>query len=198
MSHASRTHPSLLLRLRDGEDELSWARFHARYGHLLYRFARSRGASHTDAEDVVQEVETQLFQAIGGFEYDGRKGKFRSYLRSAVIHALARRASKESRQPAGLDPHTLDSRATDKAMDGDEDWAREWQLQRLRQAMQDIADEIDPTTLKAFEMCVLAGKPVAYTAEMLEISIWSVYRARNRVLQRLKAWLAEHEPEAEP
>ncbi len=195
MTHASRTHPSFLLRLRDRKDELSWSRFHARYGHLLYRYARSRGASHTDAEDVVQEVETQLFQAIGGFEYDGRRGKFRSYLRAAVIHALTRRASKESRQPPGLDPRSFDSCATEREMDRDAEWAREWQLQRLRRTMQDLADEFDPTTLKAFEMSVLAGKPVTYTAEMLDISIWSVYRARKKVLERLKSSLGEARPE---
>ncbi len=52
-----------------------------------------------------------------GFEYDGRKGRFRAYLGAAVVHALGRRASKEARQPPGLDPRSLESRETEREMD---------------------------------------------------------------------------------
>jgi len=195
MTDASKTHPSFLIRLRDQEDELSWFDFHARYGHMLYRYARARGASHTNAEDIVQEVEMQLFQTMDGFEYDVRKGKFRSYLRTAVIHALTRRADKECRQPAGLDPRLLDSCVNGRDADRDEEWMREWRLHLLRRTVQEIANEFDSTTLKAFEMCVLAGKPVADTAGLLDISIWSVYRARKRVLERLKSRLGSLDPD---
>jgi len=191
MSQSDRTHPSFLLRLRDRTDELGWPEFHERYGHLLYRYARARGASHTDAEDVVQDVEMQFFQAIDGFEYDARKGRFRAYLRSAVVHALARRASRQARQPVQLEPHTFDHLAAQRAAAADDDWEIEWQLNRLRAALRAIAGELETSALKAFEMHVLAGRPVVETAEKLGVSKWVVYRAKNRILARVRAQLAE-------
>jgi RNA polymerase sigma-70 factor (ECF subfamily) len=197
MSHADTTHLTFLLRLRDRADKLSWYEFHERYGQLLYRYARARGASHDDAEDVVQEVELYLFKAVDGFEYDARKGRFRAYLRSAVVHALGRRASKEAREPAGLDPRTFDYLASRKDASGDARWEREWRLHRLRWAMRSIADTFEPITLKAFEMHVLGGRSVAETAEALQLSTASVYQAKSRVLKGLRKQLAAADPEGD-
>ena len=197
MSHADTTHLSFLLRLRDRADKLSWGEFHERYGQLLYRYARSRGASHADAEDIVQEVEMYLFKAVNGFEYDARKGRFRAYLRSAVVHAMGRRASQQARQPAGLDPQTFDYLTSQKDTSADARWQREWQLHRLRWAMRCVAEGFEPTTLKAFEMHVLAGRSVAETADKLGLSKASVYQAKSRVLKRLKERLAATDPDGD-
>ena len=197
MSEGSSTRLTLLLRLRDRADEFSWQEFHERYGQLLYRYARARGAAHADAEDVVQEVEMYLFKAIQGFEYDTRKGRFRAYLRSAVVHALGRRANKQAQQPAILDPQNFDYIASENEASADARWEREWQLHRLRWAMNSIAGQFEPATLKAFEVHVLAGKSVEDTAAETGLSKASVYQARSRVLKSLRERLAEMDPEGD-
>lgn len=197
MGEADTTHLTFLLRLRDRADKLSWQEFHERYGQLLYRYARSRGAAHADAEDVVQEVEMYLFKAVDGFEYDARKGRFRAYLRSAAVHAMARRASKQAQQPVGLDPRTFDYLASQKEAEADTRWEREWQLHRLRWAMCSVAEAFEPTTLKAFEMHVLAGRSVAETADKLGLSKASVYQAKSRIVKCLRERLAAVDPDAD-
>ncbi len=191
------TRLTFLLRLRDRSDSITWQEFHERYGQLLYRYARHRGASHDDAEDIVQEVEMYLFKAIEGFEYDARKGRFRSYLRSAVVHAMGRRANRQARQPAVLDPHDFDYVAGEQEASMDARWEREWQLHRLRWAMKSIAGEFEPQTIRAFEMHVLAGQPVDETADALGLSKASVYQARSRVLRRLRDRLGELDPDGD-
>ncbi len=180
------TRLTLLIRLRDRSDEFSWEEFHDRYGELLYRYARSRGALHPDAEDIVQEVEMSLFKAIDGFEYDARKGRFRGYLRSAVVHALGRRAAKYAREHAGFDPSALDCLAAERDASSDGQWEREWQLHRLRWALRSVADEFEEKTLQAFQAHALGGMSVEETAEKLELSKASVYQAKSRVLKRVK------------
>ncbi len=197
MSQSDTTRMTFLLRLRNRADELTWEEFHNRYGQLLYRYARCRGASHDDAEDAVQEVEMYLFKALDGFEYDASKGRFRTYLRSAVVHALGRRARKQARQPKALDPNTFDYLANEQEASADARWEREWQMHRLRWAMQAIAGEFEPITLKAFEVHVLTGRPVGETADELGLSRASVYQAKSRVLKGLRQHLASMDPDGD-
>lgn len=189
------TRLTLLLRLRDRSDRLSWNEFHDRYGELLYWYARSRGASHADSEDAVQEVEMYLFKAMDGFEYDVSKGRFRNYLRSAVVHALGRRAAKHSRERAGLDPSVFDCVAADKEAGTDGQWEREWRLHRLRWALRSVADEFEEKTLQAFQLHALAGLSVEETADKLQLSRASVYQAKSRVLKRVKERLETFDPD---
>ena len=111
MPRSDTTRMTFLMRLRDRSDTLTWEQFNERYGELLYCYARKRGASHDDAEDVVQEVIMSLFKAMEGFEYDTRKGRFRGYLRTAVVHAMGRRAQKEAKQAKPLVPNATGGEA---------------------------------------------------------------------------------------
>jgi RNA polymerase sigma factor (sigma-70 family) len=191
------TRLSFLLRLRNRADSLTWQQFHERYGELLYRYARSRGASHADAEDIVQEVELGLFKALGGFEYDARKGRFRAYLRSAVVHAMKRRAQRQDREPVALDPQNLDYLTSQDEESSDAEWERQWQLHRLRWALRSVVSHFEPQTLKAFELHVLGGLSVEETAAKLGLSKASVYQARHRVLKAVRERLAELDPDGD-
>ena len=163
----------------------------------MNRYARIRGASAIDAEDVVQDVEMGLFRAMDGFEYDASKGRFRSYLRLAVLHAMSRRASKQARQGEPLDPKAFDYLAGERDARADDHWEREWRLHRLRWALREVAKDIEPATLEAFKVHVLEGVPAAETADRLSISKNSVYQAKSRVMKRLKERLDTLDPEGD-
>jgi len=185
MKGVDTTHLSFIERLRDRSDRMSWVEFHERYGELLYRYARRRGATHGEAEDIVQEVELYLFKALDGFRYDQRKGRFRGYLRSSVVHAMGRHASREAPREATVDPRTIEALG-DGNNGNDPSWEREWQLHRLRWAMRSISTEFEPATLEAFRLHVLAGRSVEETAAQLGMNKASVYQAKSRVLRRLR------------
>ncbi|MCP4594445.1 MAG: sigma-70 family RNA polymerase sigma factor [bacterium] len=195
MTDQDSTRQTLLLRLRNRTDQLSWQEFHERYGELLFRYARGRGASAADAEDVVQDVEMYLFKAMEGFEYDAAKGRFRTYLRTAVTHAMGRRAKKQARQGEVLDPQTLDYLSAGVEAGEDQRWEREWRLHRLRWALREIATDVEPATLEAFRQHVLVGTSVEETAKQLDISTASVYQAKSRILKRVKQKLDTLDPD---
>lgn len=189
------TNLTLLLRLRDRSDSLSWKEFHDRYGELLYRYARGRGAAHADAEDIVQEVELYVFKAMEGFEYDARKGRFRAYLRSAVVHSMGRRARKQARQPIAVDPNTFDFVKAKSESSADVRWEQEWRYHRLRWALRTVAGEFEETTLQAFHLHALGGMSVEETAGRLGLSKASVYQSKSRVLKRIKSQLETLDPD---
>jgi len=195
MPPSDTTRMTFLMRLRDRADSLTWEQFNERYGELLYRYARKRGASHDDAEDIVQEVVMNLFKAMDGFEYDVRKGRFRGYLRTAVVHAMGRRAQKDARQAKPLDPHAFDFIQADKDSSADARWEQEWRLHRLRWALRKVASEFEPGTLQAFELHALRGVNVDEAAQQLGMSKASVYQAKSRVLRRVKEQLEALDPD---
>jgi RNA polymerase sigma-70 factor (ECF subfamily) len=194
---AETTRPTLLLRLRDRSDSLSWEEFHDRYGELLYRYARSRGAKHADAEDIVQEVEMCFFKALPGFEYDARKGRFRAYLRSAVIHTMGRLARKEAHRAAPLDPHTFDFVSAHKDAGADAGWAHEWRQHRFRWALRSVVGDFEEVTVRAFQLNALEGVPAEETAKRLGLGKASVYQAKSRVLKRVRDLLQTLDPDEE-
>ena len=63
------THPSLLLRVSDPQDQTAWAEFDQRYGELILRYCHRCGLQHSDAEDVRQIVLVSLVSALRNFEY---------------------------------------------------------------------------------------------------------------------------------
>jgi len=182
---AGTTRLSFLGRLRDRSTQLGWEEFDERYRELLYRYARRRGATHAEAEDVVQDVQLYVFKAIDRFNYDSSRGRFRGYLRTAVVHALARGASEQARREAILDPQVI-AQVSDAEGPTDAEWDREWQLHRLRWALRSIAKEFEPLTLQAFRLHVLGDWSADDTGKHLGLSRASVYQAKSRVLRRLK------------
>ncbi len=185
METVGTTRLSFLDRLRDRSTRLGWSEFDERYRELLYRYARRRGVGHDEAEDIVQEVLLNVFQAFDRFQYDRRRGGFRAYLRAAVVHALSRRAVKKARPEVPWTPELLATIADpDEGVDAL--WEREWQLHRLRFAMRVVAKEFEPSTLEAFRLHVLADWSVEATARHLGLSHASIYQAKSRILKRLR------------
>lgn len=195
MQASDLTRLTFLMRLKDRSDSLGWHEFQDRYAELLYRYARSVGASHSDAEDVVQEVAMYLFKAMDGFEYDATKGRFRSYLRASVVNALARKKKKDAKQAAAVDPQNFDFIQAKTEAGSDERWEREWRLHRLRWALRAVAGEFEEKTMQAFQLHVLGGMSVDDTAAEIGLSKASVYQAKSRVLKRVREQLESVDPD---
>src|ERR1051325_1790344 len=74
------TRDSLLSRLKDVAEDESWREFFETYWKLIYRTARRRGLSETEAQDIVQETMVTLVQHISEFQRDRRRGSFKTWL----------------------------------------------------------------------------------------------------------------------
>lgn len=184
-------------------DQEAWRAFHDRYGDLIRGFARVRGVQPADCDDLVQEVMVSLARVMqNGFVYDPSKGTFRSYLKTTVIHAIARRA-RQNRAVTGLEEY--DGRGTpvaggggpamagggDGGGEGDEAWEQQWRQHHTRLAMKTIEGEFNATDLEAFQRYALMQHDAATVARDLRISVESVYQAKSRILRRLSKVIAE-------
>lgn len=178
------THATLLERLAAGRDQAAWEEFCDRYGELIRGVARRRGLQAADCDDVVQETLLALTKAMPQFQYEPGKGKFRSYLKTVVLHTIFRRSRQRPGERRLEDYETAaGAAADDDQVEGD--WESEWRQYHLRTAMRVIEAEFNENDRAAFDGYAVAGRGVRETAESLGISVDQVYQAKSRILKRL-------------
>jgi len=190
------TPPSLLMRLRDADDHRGWQRFFEQYWRLIYSFARQCGLRPRDCEDILQDVVTEVFQAMPQFAYDRSKGTFRAYLRTITQRKIADHLRNAARHPVQrLDQHTDGNGhrpLNDPAgPDAEEIWERDWRRNLVQVCLDRVRQEVEPKTFQAFQLYVLDEWPVSEVADFLKMSASSVYVAKSRVIQRVRHWVEQ-------
>src|SRR5262249_31800559 len=148
------TRVSILMRVKDPTDQSAWAAFDAIYRPMLIRYARARGLSDADAEDVVQHCLATLVQHVHSFEYDPAKGRFRSWLRTLVNNQARNQARKKS--PRAAESAVLRA-APDPADPPDEVFDRIWMQEHLRHCLDNLRKELRPAEYEAFRGHALDG-----------------------------------------
>src|SRR5438093_6355538 len=74
------TRPSLLNRLKTGDDAESWQEFYRGYGKLARDFAIQVGLTDTEADEVVQETAIAVSRHLPEFRYDPKVCRFKTWL----------------------------------------------------------------------------------------------------------------------
>src|SRR6266542_1029576 len=74
------TQPSLLHRLKTGDDTESWREFYRLYGKLVRDFAIQAGLTDTEADEVVQETAIAMVRHLPDFRYDPKVCRFKTWL----------------------------------------------------------------------------------------------------------------------
>jgi RNA polymerase sigma-70 factor (ECF subfamily) len=65
------------------------------YWYPVYAFFRRQGCDSADAQDLTQELLTDLMSPTGLARVDRKRGRFRSYMLGAAKHLLAKRREQE-------------------------------------------------------------------------------------------------------
>lgn len=182
------TRASLLVRIKDPNAAEAWSEFHELYAPLIYGYARRRGLNRDEADDVRSECYKAIVQQIRTFDYDHAKGGFKAWLRTMVdrrVIDLFRK--KRERQANTGDFQQLEAGHPSPA----EVWELEWKNQHLKHCVELLRSEVSQTTFQIFSMVVVQGRPVAEACDELGLSANQVYKARARMLRRVREKLAE-------
>jgi RNA polymerase sigma-70 factor (ECF subfamily) len=181
------TRATLLERLRDGVDVLAWDEFFAHYWPTIYRFARHRGCSEHTAEEIVQDVMLAIFQHRDVYQYDPARGRFRNWLGSVVRNKVAehrRRPANRLRATGGeADRGALDRAADQQAPDAA--WEAAFEDSLLLTLLDAVRRESSARVYLAFELVSLEGLSGGEASRLTGLSRNAVYKANQRVLQRL-------------
>lgn len=193
MPEAPATRQSLLLRLRDLQDQNAWTQFVDVYAPLIYAYLRKRGVQDADAADLTQVCLQKVSAHVGSLDYDPASDSFRGWLFTIVrntlrdFHARPRhlwQGSGDSQIQSLLNNHA------DGAADADQ-WEREYEQNLFSWAADKVRPQVQETTWRAFWQTAVEGKPGQEVAKNLGISLAAVYIAKSRVLFRLRAMIRE-------
>lgn len=179
----STTRASLLRRVRDRGDDLSWRDFVEIYDPLLYRYARLRGLNHENAQEVVQECMTLLVQKMPSFDYARSKGQFKSWLKRIASNKINDMFKR--RRPSGGESADF-CRPQVREKTQDEMWEAQWRRKHLRYCLKQVLSQVSETTRQAFELHVVSEWPVDRVAETLNISADQVYASKSRITHKLR------------
>ena len=178
------------------------------YWHPLYAFIRRRGSSPEEAEDMTQAFLAHVIEKESLRHVDPGKGKFRSFLLTALKNFLSDQRSKEAalKRGGGVAPVSLDAEEAEGRyrLDPADDltperiFERQWALTVIEQAMNRLRERYARSgkTNQFDEMKIfLSGekRPVPYAdvAERLGITPLAVKVAVHRLRKRFRDALRE-------
>jgi len=186
------TRQSLLSRLRDHADNVSWQEFFNTYWKLIYGVALRSGLNDSEAQDVVQETIISVAKHLPDFKYDRSKGSFKSWLLQMTKWRITDHLRRRRRE-AGL--HILhhtepgSTSTIERIPDPvgvDAVWEEEWQKNLFAAALQAVKAKVKPRHFQVFDLYVLRKWPVAKVTAALGVNLGQIYLAKHRITAALK------------
>jgi RNA polymerase sigma factor (sigma-70 family) len=185
---ASGTGSLLLVLLGNPGDAGSWSAFVDRYAPKIYGWCRRLGLQEADAEDVTQEVLTQLVRKLRTFAYDPQKGSFRGWLKTLTHHAWCDYLDKRRR--AGVADTSPEVSPILERLEGREDLATAlaevFDLELLAEAEARVQLQVSARDWKIFQVLAVEGRPGPDLAAELGMTVTAVLMAKSRVQQKLR------------
>ena len=189
---APATRPTLLWRLRDMSDGRAWQEFVQLYTPLVFGFARRRGLQEADAADVAQEVMRTVARNMERFEYDPRRGTFRSWLFTVARSKFNNFLESRRHQPQAAGETTLQWLVDAEPCPAeDKEWDEEYHQHIFQWACEQVRGEFQDSTWNAFWRTAVEDNSGKEVAAELGLSVGAVYIARSRVTARLQEKVRE-------
>lgn len=176
------------VRLQDAE---AWRRFVHLYGPIIYRWTKRARLQPSDGADVTQEVFQAVAENLPRFRRDTPGVSFRGWLwgitRNKVRDHYRRIAPH---QAAGGDTAYEQLQQLPALLEEPQEQVSAMTGELAHRALQLIQNDFETSTWKAFLRCTIDNVSASDVAAELGLSIAAVYKAKSRVLLRLRQELA--------
>jgi RNA polymerase sigma factor (sigma-70 family) len=187
------TRPTLLNRLKSGDDAESWGEFYRVYGKLIRDFALHAGLNDSEADEVVQETAIAMSRRLPEFRYDPKVCRFKTWLLNQaswrVKDQLKKRRRSERFADGAPEPSKNDSTRTDiihrvpdpASVDLEALFETEWRRSLFTLALENVKERFSLKQIQIFDLVVFKEWRAAAVAKSLGVSTANVYVTRHRI-----------------
>src|SRR6266496_3541632 len=215
--HSSiQTRPSLLKRLKTGDDAESWREFYRVYGKLVRDFAIQAGLTDAEADEVVQETAIATARNLPEYRYDPKVCRFKTWLLNQSSWRIKDQIRKR-RNSGSLSDGVPKKRAEAAAIPSEETtrtsmiervpdptaanldglFETEWRKNLLAAAIERVKSKFSLKQFQMFDLQALKEWPAADVAKSLGVSVANVYVTKHRISAALKKEMRRLEREME-
>ena len=187
ISMAYTTKGSLLAKIKLGDD-VSWEEFYQTYAPLIMLRGKDFGFNQNEYKELVQIVMTELFYGVENFIYDSSRGKFRYYLKAIINNQANRILRRFYKNAKNINIDKFDIVAVEYK---EAAWDKEWKSYIMTEAVKDLKKHVSTRTYMTFDLYGIQGRSSKEVADFMDISINSVYVAKNRCIELLRKIIAE-------
>lgn len=187
------TRQSLLIRLKDLEDQESWHDFFHTYWKFIYLVAIRSGLTDAEAQDVVQEAIIDVSRRMPQFDYDPARGSFKGWLCQLTHWRIKDRLRQRQRDQQRHVSPGEDTDATDGMADipdpdfvPPEEWNEDWERNLLDAAIQRVKARVRPIQFHMFDLYTLKEWPIQQVTAALGVSAGQVHLAKHRLTAQIE------------
>jgi RNA polymerase sigma-70 factor (ECF subfamily) len=209
-----RTRPSLLHRLKSGDDADSWQEFYRIYGKLVRDFALQAGLTGTEAEEVIQETAIGTAKHLPEYRYDPKVCRFKTWLLNQASWRIKDQLKKRQRaagfageadvapgrssaDPDGSRTATINRVPDPGSVNLDTLFELEWRKNLFAAALDRVKPSFSLKQFQIFDLLVIHEWPAAQVAKALGVSLANVYVCRHRISKAVKKEITQLEARLE-
>ena len=194
------TRASLLIRLKNLDDQESWNDFFNTYWKLIYGVAIKSGLTEPEAQEVVQETLISVAKSIQGFKYDPEVCSFKSWLRLLVRRRIADQFRKRPREAliasvahsqSDTGTSEIDRIADPAGSQSDAVWAEEWEKILIDVALERLKRQVSAEHYQIFYLHVIKQLSAREVARALGVNVGQVYLTKHRLSKSFRKSVQE-------
>ena len=170
----------------------AWDEFYRIYDALIRRFVVSQGVPHSDVDDCVQAVWSEVVERLVTFERPAHRPGLRSWLYTLVRSKAADLFRSKIRQRAGsLEQTDFAAReASDSGSDPAALFEKKWETALLESVVEELRAQVSEVNYQILRMRLLQGRDVKEVATELKLTSEQVRYRHHRVMRKLRTRLA--------
>lgn len=190
-----RTRVTLLNKVKNRQDDVSWEEFAHYYHHYLYIICRRMHLGHHDSEDIVQQVLLKLWDKLPDFEYNERC-RFRGWLCTVTGNAVKDFFRKQNNRSRTQEQLSEDEGTFERCSSPDieEIAEREWKNYVTTLAFQKVKEQLSAKAVDVFT-ALRQGRSREDVAREYNLTPDSVSVYKGRVVSALCAQIRALEEE---
>ena len=189
----NRTRTTLVVGLKNLEDQRIWNRFFDSYWKLIYNAAIQAGLKDADAQEVVQETVISVTKNIKDFDYDRSRGSFKGWLMKTTkwkIMDQFRKIQKKNTRECSGSSEFLEN-LSNELPEVEKYWENNWQQELLESALVKVKEQVKPIYYQVYDMLIRKEMKPKEVSSALGIKTDQVYLAKHRVAEVLKQIVGE-------